>query len=505
MNPRPHARTSLAHAPRLAARRPVMIPLAVVAAAMGGGGLALMSAGPAAADANAAGQLGGFQVSASGAGIRFTYEQPNFPVPATPTLEGNIGYATTNYNYGPSGSSTASTLWPGQVAAGFGSQLPLLLQPYLGSHTPNLNLGPWPLQATTAFPQSPSAPTTANQDSAGVTMEASSTADAGTATADFGTSTGPDAPAALPSGVVQVQSIGSTVLGQVQSTSASGVQAVSQATASLQGIQVAGIIDVGTLTTTATCTSDGNTANVTGSSTVSQMTIAGQAVTIDKDGLHAANQNAGLLGSLLPSVDKVLDTAGITIALEQPTDTVSAAAGERVLPGLEITIDLTKYDQQFNQLVGMIPSALKAALVKLPIPFPNEQVMTINLGWVDVKASASPSFDAAGQSTDTSGSGDLGSGTTAGSFGDTGGGGGSSFTPGTAGTSGTPGTGGGSSPAGPALATAPVGLFKGLGAGLIALGLLLAAGLAFLLLRADAAVGSMAAAPACAGEEQPDL
>jgi hypothetical protein len=52
---------------------------------------------------------------------------------------------------------------------------------------------------------------------------------------------------------------------------------------------------------------------------------------------------------------------------------------------------------------------------------------------------------------------------------------------------------------------APVGLFKGLGSGLLALGLLLAGLLAYLPLRADRAVGAMAAGPACAGEAVPDL
>jgi hypothetical protein len=496
--------------PRL--RRHVIAPVATLSALACAGGITLCWAAPAGADANAASQLGGFQITATGTGIRATYEQPNFPVPATPTLEANLGFAQTSYNAGPTSTSTASTVWPGQVAAGFGSQLPLLLQPYIGT-TPlwplvqNVNAGPWPIQATSTFPVAPGGSADASQDSAGVTMEASSSQDQGTATCSFGTGNGQNAPAALPSGVVQVQSIGSTVLGQVQASNSGGApQAVSQATAALHGISVAGgLIQIGAMTTTATSTSDGNTANVTGSSAVSQVTIAGQPVTIDKDGIHGAGQNQSLLGPLLPSVDQVLQTAGITIALEQPTDTVNGASGERVLPGLQITIDLTQYDKQFQSLLQMLPSQLLQTVNMLPIPFPQEQIMVINLGYADVKATASPAFDASGGSADGgSGSSDLGAaGLTAGSSGDFGSPGTTGFD-GTGAIAGSPATAGGTTPT-QAIVSAPVGLFKGLGAGLIALGLLLAGALALLLLRADAAVGAMSAAPVCAGEELPDL
>jgi hypothetical protein len=82
--------------------------------------------------------------------------------------------------------------------------------------------------------------------------------------------------------------------------------------------------------------------------------------------------------------------------------------------------------------------------------------------------------------------------------------GGSYSTPGTPGTSGTPGSGGDQSGTGSptaTLATAPVALFKGIGTGLIVLGLLLGGLLTFLLLRAEAAVGALAAAPPCMGED----
>jgi hypothetical protein len=122
---------------------------------------------------------------------------------------------------------------------------------------------------------------------------------------------------------------------------------------------------------------------------------------------------------------------------------------------------------------------------------------------VTVNTAASPPFD---DSTD-GGLGGLfplsgGTGTT----GADGAGSGVGFTPGTPGTPGSPagtGTAGATPGAGPgvaALASEPVGLFKGIGAGLIVLGLFLAGILAFALLRADAAVGMLTAAAPCDAE-----
>jgi hypothetical protein len=128
----------------------------------------------------------------------------------------------------------------------------------------------------------------------------------------------------------------------------------------------------------------------------------------------------------------------------------------------------------------------------------------MDLGWVNVSAAASPPYNAdLGTAALTNGgsnpvSSDLG--TTGSDLGS-----GGTYTPGTSGTPGTPATGGpdqtGSGGPTAALATAPVSLFKGIGTGLIVLGMLLGAFLTFLLLRAEAAVGALAAAPPCVGED----
>ncbi len=447
--------------------------------------------------------LGGYTLGAIGSGLSIYYEQPNFPVPATPTLEGNLGYTNATFNAGPTGEALASVFWPGQVAANGASQLGLLLGGYLapafGGNPPNLpNPGPWPAQADAKFPQGPD---TQNNDNGPSQMEASSTSAASTASSALGATGGSSS---LPAGMVTAQSVGSTA----QSTVDNAGQAVAQATSSVHGVSIlGGLVTIGQVTSTASSASDGNQANVQGTSTVAQVAVADQAVTVDSNGVHSsgtAPTTLPVLGTIGPTVNQILSMAGITMTLTNPTDNVSGPSGSRQLDGLQVVMDLTTLDKNLAALVAMLPSQLASQIEQLPFPLPNQQTVTLDFGWVNVNAAASPPYNSSLGSTDLGGSGSAGAlssglGTTGGDPGS----GGTYSTPGTPGTSGTPGTQGGS-PGGPgttaALATAPAALFKGIGSGLIVLGLLLAGLLAFVFLRADAAVGALAASPPCVGE-----
>ena len=506
-------------APRGAARRratPRRWRRTVPAVLAGVGALVVLAAGPAMADASGGSSgaatsstsgaggpsaLGGYTLAATGTGVRVTYEQPNFPVPATPTLEANFGYSNASFDAGPTGESLASVFWPGEVAANGASQLNLLLggylQPYFGANTPTLpDPGPWPLQASTAFPQGPD---TQSNDNGTIAMDASSTDTDSTAQSALGAVGGN---AAIPAGMVQAQTVGS----DVDSTVDAAGQAVAQGTSSVHDVSIAGgLITVGQVTSTASAASDGNQATLTGTSTVAQVAVAGQAVTVDSSGVHTPATSAPLpvLGSLTPSVGQVLSTAGITMSLTNPTDTTAGAQGQRELDGLQVVINLATFDKNVNALVAMLPSQLSSQIDQLPLPLPDSQIVTIDLGYVTVNTAASPPFD---DSTDDGGLG--GSLPLAGGAGTTGAdGAGAGFTPGTPGSPAVPGSpgGAGATPAGAgpgaaALATAPVGLFKGIGAGLIVLGLVLAGILAFALMRADAAVGMLTAAAPCDAE-----
>jgi hypothetical protein len=504
---------------------------ALSAALLLGGGTALgvgaLVGGPAAADTT----LGGFTVSALAEGSTAQYEQPNFPVPSTPSLEFDEGYASTSDNYGPTGSAVASTLYPGQVVANAGPQLALLVP---GAPLPPAPV--WPVDAISSYPSSPN---TASQDQPGVNMDAASTANANTATASIGDnapasgtsgSPGPSGAPGTGAGSLPKTPDATSVMGALSSlaggssgssggnplgpasslmgigfssgtssSGASGATATATGTATDTGISIlGGLITIGGVTSTAKATSDGTTGSVTGSTVLTNVSVAGEAVTIDGSGIHAAGQSPPAVP--ISSLDSILSQLGIGLSLTNPTDTVNGSSASRTLDGLKISIDLTTLDNAANQAAAALPSSLTS---NLPLAVPNKQLLTLDLGTVTVSSAAAPGFNAPSGNSGSSGAGTAGNGGTPGSpgtessLGTTGNTG--AVPASTAGTSGNSPGGNSSTTAGkdssqPASAITPI--FTGIGAGFVLLGLLAATALAYGYKRVDDATELVG--PVCA-------
>jgi hypothetical protein len=477
------------------------LPILCAAAALTlGGGAGLMAAALTGGSAGADTTLGGFTITALAEGSTVQYEQPNFPLPATPTLELDEGYAATSDNFGPTGDAVASTFYPGQVIANAGPELSLLVP---GAPLPPAPV--WPLEATSDFPQTPN---TASTDEPGVNMDVTSTADANTATATIGD----DAPASGSTGSQATGSASGTgnplgassslfglgVISGTSSSSTTDTAAIASATSSVSGISVlGGFITIGGVTTTATASSDGTTGTVAGNTLIANASIAGEAVTITGQGISVTGKNTALAVPVA-TINTLLKELGITIAVTNATDSVQGADASRTLDGLRISINLDTLDTDANKLVDLLPAKLTS---ELPVPLPDEQVITLDLGTVSVASSASPAFDDSSSAGTAGSDDDFGGGTSTApavsSFGGGTFGGGTSTspitgssTPSVTGGNSTPDTGTGT----PASAVTPV--FKGVGMGLILLGLLLSAALAYAYKWADDA--SDAVGTACA-------
>ena len=483
-------------------RLPTLGAAALLLVAAGSGLLAVaFSAGPAGADS----ALGGFTVTGLAEAVTAQYEQPNFPLPATPSLELDEGYASTSDNFGPTGTATASSLYPGQVVANAGSQLPLLVP-----EAPLPTAPDWPIQATSEYPQ---APNSASTDQPSVNMDTSSTANGNTASATIGDdastagSNGADPTAQAPSGSGNPLASSSGIIGignmsATSSSTAPSTTATGQASATDTGISILGrFITIGSVTSTATATSDGTTGKVTGTTQVANMNILGEQVGVDANGITAAGQSAP---APLPisTLNSDLSQLGISISTTNPTDKVNGASASRTLDGLKISIDLKTLDSPLNQLSTLLPASVTS---QLPIALPNDQQLTLDLATLQVSSTASPSFAAgnSGNSGAASGSstpsavsssslsGNSGTAGTPGITGTTGTGG--SFSGGNTG-SGTPtGSGGGAGSSPTSTASVPTSViapaFKGIGAALVLLGVLAACALAYAYKRADDAAG----------------
>ena len=463
----------------------------------GGSGLlaAAFSDGPAGADST----LGGFTVSGLAEAVTAQYEQPNFPLPATPSLEFDEGYAATTDNFGPSGTATASSLYPGQVVANAGPELALLVP---GAPLPPAPV--WPVQATSEYPQAPNSGST---DEPGVNMDASSTTNGNTASATLGDdaatagSNGADPTLQAPSGSGNPIAGSSAIIGvgNMSATSSSlapSTSANAQASATDTGISIlGGFITIGTVTSTATAISDGTTGKLAGSTAVQNMDIAGQQVTVDATGIAAAGQNTNL-GLPISSINTLLGELGISMSVTNPTDNVNGPSASRTLDGLKISIDLKTLDTAANMFASLLPASLTS---QLPVALPNDQQLTLDLATVQVSSTASPAF-VAGNSGNTGAasaatastpsavsssavSGNSGTPSFTGASGT-----GSTFSGDTSGsTSPTSGASGSGSPTSTASAPASVisPAFKGIGAALVLLGLLAASALAYAYKRAD--------------------
>ena len=461
--------------------------------------------------------LGGYQLAATGAGMSVYYEQPNFPVPATPTLEADVGYSTAAYSSGPAGEAVGSTLYPGQVVAGFGGQLATLFPGVPVPPAPN-----WPIQSAAIYPQGPD--TSTNDSTPGVTMDASADQASSQASASLGTTGGqpasngsPPTPFAIPVGYMTAQWLASAS----QSTVNGQGQAVSQATSAAQGVTIAGgIISIGNVLSQAVATSDGSQAVLAGSTCVANVDIGGQQVTVDSSGVHPAGSASGPptpsepgLSTLLGGVQPLLKDFGISMSVTAPTDKIQGAQGSRHLDGLVITVDLSSFDAQVQKLAALLPSQL---VDNLPLPPPDKQLVTIDIGWVTVSSGASLAYSAGdlAELGGGPGSGDmgaLGASSDLGGLGSTDLGGLGSTDLGTG--TGSGGAIGSTEPlaSGPGsisrhprgFTTAATGsaLFKGVGAGLLVLGVALAAALARGFLKIDSALSGASAISGC--EEVP--
>lgn len=471
-------------------RRLVVLGATSALLVTGGSGLlaVAVSDGPAGADNS----LGGFTVNALAESISVQYEQPNFPVPANPSLEFDEGYAASTDNFGPTGSATASSLYPGQVVANAGPELALLV--------PGVPLPPapvWPVQAVSDFPQKPNS---ASNDVPGANMDAQSSTDGNTATATLGNdaatagSDGGNPTQQAPSGSGNLLAGSNAILGvgglsANASAQAPSIKASADATATVGGISMLdGFISIGSITSTADASSDGTTGKVTGTTQVQNVSIAGEQVSITADGIQAPSGKP-LAALPVSALNTLLRELGITIAVTNTTDSVNGPSASRELDGLEVQVNLNTLDTAANKFASLLPAKLTS---QLPFAIPNEQLITFYFGRVQVSSTASPSFVASnsgstGAASSSTSTGASTTGNTGSSYTGSSGSAGSSFAgnTGSGGSSPSGSNGTGSSPTVSPQTSTVGATFKGIGAALILLGLLAAAALAYLYKRAD--------------------
>ncbi|HUE60211.1 MAG TPA: hypothetical protein VMO88_11555 [Acidimicrobiales bacterium] len=353
-------------------------------ALMAGGAICLFgfSAAPAAVGQTTGG-LAGYNLGATSAAVEFDLNSPGL-LPLGDATTGNIfsvdlPFTRTTVSSGPSIDALGSPLYPGDGAAHLGTAIAT----FGGPETPNepvLSEAQYPPTPNNKTDEAFSTPSTQNGAFSIGAASSESHASAGGAnvTATVGDiGLGP----AMASAANLVHIVGSKVTNSVQI----GDSLVSSnATSTVTGINIAGEIQIASVTGTAGGTSDGNTGTPSAGLNIGKVTVAGQAAYIDQDGLHLVSQGGG--GSLISAANTVLQNLaaqGVTIHTVSPTETTNGAQTSNNSGALVISLS-----GNTPTVPGIAPLApgLPPTPGQPSVPF----VINLLLGGATAAANASP-------------------------------------------------------------------------------------------------------------------
>jgi hypothetical protein len=328
----------------------------------------LLAFGPAGISAVGADtSLQGYNATTLAVGAQFAFNVPGVvPLPNENLIEEDAPFARTNVGQGPVVDSLAAPYYPGDIAANLGSLLAEFGAP---SSLPDLNET---LLAHTQFPSSPSEPghATFGEAPAQATPLLPSIF---YATSDSSNGGG-DATATLTdlaldplgqSGLLQKVLNGvaavtnkntaaskapTTALSLVDVGNISAATSVSinsssitdTATSDVKALDIAGMIDIADITSTANATSDGTTGTPTSTLHLGQVTVDGATAFIDNKGVHIASTSTASSGitpaQLQQTVNATLTQDGISIQLLNPQLTTNGAQAQADAGGLQISI-----------------------------------------------------------------------------------------------------------------------------------------------------------------------
>lgn len=311
----------------------------VVVSALVVGSLPLGGLGNA-ADVRTETKLAGFAVTVEATPLRVLLDDPKLDIPHDPgtaVLEGDPNYTLASVSTGPNARAITSTLWPGN-----------LLGEGLAQVAPGAPS--YPIKGEARYPDKPFSAVGVD---GGALSGASALGLDARANAD-GT------PANKP---------GQVMVGDATSTSHATVnskdEAVGDAFSAVKDVDLlGGTIHLGAVTTKILTQSDGTKLVSTGTTTVSGLTIAGQAFTVDDKGLHAAGN-----GSALPSLSsptQVTDTLGITAKVLNQGVVKTTHGISRTAGGLVIDINTAPLRALIAPITGITNPILNDLIGNLP-------------------------------------------------------------------------------------------------------------------------------------------
>ncbi|MDT7537624.1 MAG: hypothetical protein QOI82_1209 [Actinomycetota bacterium] len=317
----------------------------------------LPAGGPVQADAvDTDTTLAGFSVGVEASPLRILIDDPKLEIPrptGTAALEADPNYTLASVSAGPNAHAITSTLWPGNL---------------LGAGLAQVADGApaYPIKGEARYPDKPY---TAQGVDGGALSSAHAEGLLATATAD-GTPTNK-------SGDVKVGGVTSTSTATVDAKDV----AVGTAVSAVKDVSlIQGLITIDSVTTRLITMADGKKPVASGSTTVEGLTIAGQAFTVDDQGIHAAGNGSGLPPLVTPQ--PVADAVGVSGKVMTQTTTKSPNGVSRVAGGLMLTLDTAPLRKALgpvtdhtnpvlNQIISQMPPQLQGQLYYFVKATPN--------------------------------------------------------------------------------------------------------------------------------------
>ena len=345
--------------------------------------------------------LGGYKLDSRAQAVNVLYDSPSAPSPTHPLFDGSVPAAQSTTDTGPIGHALASIFWPGPLGGNFGSALqqlnqectPVLPVPglpppacipipqQLKDHGQSFND---PVKAETFFPQAPQ--DADYKDIPGATINSHIT-DGGKKITAFGSLDGFGAP-----GVGVVSNLTAQTINTL--TDARGT---TEARSEADGVVLAGgMVTIGRVLSTAKLTTDGNKATSEAHTTIDGLKIAGQAATIDDQGVHIGGQSNPLHKQINQAIAQALAKSGLTIKLVPTDESVNGATGSATAGALVI-----QYEDDKDQLIpGGIQNSFTISLGGAAATVDSSQGSNSDLG--ETPAEAAPT-DNGGDNTAVAG------------------------------------------------------------------------------------------------------
>ncbi|MCU1373065.1 MAG: hypothetical protein JWO68_351, partial [Actinomycetia bacterium] len=282
--------------------------------------------------------LGVFDVTADATGIGASFGDPN--TQPYPTAAGLVPSATAQLGAGPSGHALSSIAWPGPLLGNAGTLANLIGTPLPAEV---VNNGNDPVRADASASggerdEQTLGPMSAVVDGTGSTAR--------TALTDF----------AQPSVVsaARVVTKGRSYL--------DGGTAVALAESQLEGVEIAGLIKIDSIRTTAKGTTDGQAATTDQDVVITGVTVQGQGATIDGTGIHLGPQAApSPLDPVVSGANQALKAFGMEAFVTKPMEQTGAGGAGLVRSGSVVFVwEPPNSGQRFTVVLGGASAQVEA-------------------------------------------------------------------------------------------------------------------------------------------------